>query len=181
MAFYINNKRYWKRFLFFSLSNHIDWAIISVHDYMVPNDWFFLYCLLSATQSEQKYDPLWACDPQVEENWIKKTLLYCCFLDFVYFTFVQLLCSICCKAYLTASRGAGGGSWFLYVVREVTGFKSCSSRQLCWGWLQRHRSKQEKQHKVSTKSVYQSISLLFWINWAIFDIIHKKWSHTPIN
>lgn len=122
---------------------------------------FFLYCLLSATQSEQKYNPLWACDPQVEENWIKKTLLYCCFLHFVYFTFVQLLCSICYKAYFTASRGAGGGSWFLYVVWEVTGFKSCTSRQLCWGWLQRHISKQEKQHKGSTMSVrnYQSFIL----------------------
>lgn len=32
----------------------------------------------------------------------------------------------------------------------------------------------KKKHKGSTKSVYQSIGLLFWINWAIFDIIHKK-------
>ncbi len=148
MALYINYKRYWKRFLFFSHSNHIDWAIISVHDYMVQNDCFFIYRLPSVTQSEQKYDPLWSCDPQVEENCIKKTLLYFCFLDFVYFTFVQLLYSICYKAYFRASKGAGGRSWFLYVVQEVTGFKSCTSRQLCWGWLQRHRSKQVKQQRV---------------------------------
>ncbi len=57
---------------------------------------FFIYCLLSVTQSEQKYDPLWSCDPQVEENCIKK---HCSTVAFL-ILFISPLCS-CCIPFVT--------------------------------------------------------------------------------
>lgn len=135
---------------------------------------FFLYCLLPATQSEQKYDPLWACDPQVEGNWIRKHCSTCAFLVL----FISPLSS-CCVPFVTKLT--------LRLLRVlVVGVDSFMLRERSLGsnpaqvanYVETEFKGIEVNKKNNVKglpSLLQKVSLFFWINWAIFGIllIHK--------
>lgn len=77
----------------------------------------------------------------------KKNYFFC--LDFVYFTFVQLPCSICYKAYFITSKCCW---WELIPLCCARGhrFKSSTSHQLCWGRVQRY-----KKTRKTTEGIYK--------------------------
>lgn len=130
---------------------------------------FLFFFILSATLSEKKYNQFWTCDPQVKKNLIRKHYSNLAFFIFVYFTF----CSICCKAYFTTSRNAGGRSWFLYVVLEVMGSNPAQATNYVEA-LFKGIAVNKKNNKESTMS---GRNLIFYFNWVIFWrlLIHNSW------